>query len=81
MSVKPSIEEIVGKRIKSVVVSEVHAYPPRTQVFLVFDDGTAYEFYGDDLNNASSLDSGGMEAVLGYLSKREEGLTRIYPAQ
>ena len=79
MAVKPAIGEIVGKRITSVIVSEAHAYPPRVQVFFVFEDGSAYEFYGDDLNTASNLDGGGIDAVLGYVQKREDGFIRRYP--
>ena len=43
--VKPQITEIVGKKIAGVVVKEnVNLSPPR-QVFLIFDDGSNFEFY------------------------------------
>ncbi len=39
------LEDLVRKRIAHVVIKEARWRSPRSQVFLVFDDNTAYEFY------------------------------------
>jgi hypothetical protein len=49
MSIKDAIRDIVGKKIVGVVFNE-NDHPSPTlakQVFLVFEDGTNYEIYGD----------------------------------
>ncbi|HEX6634466.1 MAG TPA: hypothetical protein VF038_10890 [Usitatibacter sp.] len=42
----PGLAQIVGRRICGVVVAE-SPRAPRQQVFLVFDDGTRFEFWGE----------------------------------
>ena len=60
MSMRSGIREIIGKTISGVLVSECPE-EPRTQVFLVFADGTHYELWGW-INSASGVDRrGGME--------------------
>ncbi|MCZ7571513.1 MAG: hypothetical protein M5U01_23445 [Ardenticatenaceae bacterium] len=61
----PGLGKIVGKTIESVVVSEHNAGGPPTQVFLVFDDGTAYELYGN-IHATSHLETRGEGALLRY---------------
>ena len=66
---RDAIRKIVGKRVAGVVVKEA-GRSPRTQVFLVFSDGTFYELYGD-IAGAGGLDSGGIEAVRRYLQSED----------
>ena len=61
------LQVILGKTIQSVIVRSGENNP-KDQVFLVFADGTAYEFYGSDINSASGLDDGGKEAALKYVT-------------
>jgi hypothetical protein len=61
------LQVILGKTIRAVVI-RFGENNPKDQIFLVFDDGTAYEFYGSDINSASGLDSGGKEAALKYVT-------------
>ena len=42
------LDQILGKTITGVVVKEHAGGSPRSQVFLVFSDGTHYEFYSFD---------------------------------
>jgi hypothetical protein len=58
---------IVGKTISAVVVKR-RPERPLGQVFLVFTDGTYYEFFSafDEINGASAIDVGGLEAVRRY---------------
>jgi len=65
---KDEIKLIVGKKIGAVVVSERCDRGPNSQVFLVFDDGTAYELYGD-VNGSGGLDRGGTGWAIGYAKK------------
>ena len=63
---KSGVSEIIGKTIKGVVVSTRNKNTPREQVFLVFDDGTYFEFYGKEFTCASGLDKGGVGEALRY---------------
>jgi broad specificity phosphatase PhoE len=64
---KRELTEIVGKRIAGVVVKESsHLSPPR-QVFLIFDDGTNFEFYANsEVTWTSGVRPGGIEWVREY---------------
>lgn len=65
---KPGIGHIIGKRIKHIVVSEQNAREPESQIFLVFDDDTYFEIYGD-LRVAGGVDCGGLESAVNYAKK------------
>lgn len=65
------LDQIVGQRIAGVVVKS-GSQSPLSQVFLVFDDGSVYEFYsgfawisGTWMNKAN-----GMETALSYMPTR-----------
>jgi hypothetical protein len=62
---------IVGKTIAHVVVKK-RPGQPRSQLFLVFTDGTYYEFFSPegDLEGASAIDQGGLEDVRRYHGER-----------
>jgi hypothetical protein len=60
-----ALPAILGKTIASVVVSDDNASGPPAQLFLVFDDGTALEIYGQ-LQIAGSLDTGGLDHARHY---------------
>jgi hypothetical protein len=71
MAFKAAVADIIGKTIKHVVVKEGERQP-RSQVFLVFTDGSYYEFYSAtaEIVGAGGLDVGGIEAVRGYLPEQ-----------
>ena len=52
---KDGVKDIVGKRIAAVVVAESDR-SPRSQVFLIFADGSNFEFYGENLTCCAGLD-------------------------
>lgn len=52
---KNGLQHIVGKRISAVVVARGKDHT-RDQVFLVFPDGSRFEFYGKDFSCCSGLD-------------------------
>lgn len=61
------LQSMLGKRITDVVVKSGRTAPTH-QIFLVFEDGSAYEIYCSD----SSMDGtdnhdGGLAAVLAYM--------------
>lgn len=57
------LPSIIGKRIVGAVALEGNTNPPN-RVFLVFDDDTHFEFYGDDgWSAAKGCRVGGMEEV------------------
>ncbi len=71
MAFKAAVEDIIGKTIKHVVVKEGERQP-RSQVFLVFTDGSYYEFYSGtgQIVGAGGLRDGGIEAVREYLPEQ-----------
>jgi hypothetical protein len=60
MSIKDGIFDIVGRTIKEVIVNEHCGSPPDYHLFILFDDGGAYEFYGNGNISSSSYDHGGL---------------------
>jgi hypothetical protein len=72
--------EILGKTIRAVVIKEAED-SPRSQLFLVFEDGTHFEFYcsRDTIHPAGGVDPGGLDAVRRYMSGRSHIVFEAYP--
>lgn len=66
---KGAFEQLVGKTIQSVIISQYNAGSPRHQFFLIFDDDTSFEVFGEEFRGANALDARGEEAVLEYAKK------------
>ncbi len=75
---KDGLKYIIGKTITSVVFAENNS-PPQNQVFLVFSDGTSFEFYGENFSCASGVDRGGVEEARGYAEKGGARIRAVYP--
>jgi hypothetical protein len=68
---KSAAGRIVGKTIAGIIVKKGNG-PPRSQVFLLFDDDTYYEFYADaKISGAGGVDQGGPDAVRAYMPDNE----------
>jgi hypothetical protein len=67
--------KLVGKTIKSIVVSDNNSLPPRCQVFLVFTDDTYYEFYGSEIHATHGPDQGDETAAIEYAEKFAGSIT------
>lgn len=65
-----SFKRVIGKRIHGLVVA-AHPESPRRQVFLIFDDGSFYELFGDDISGCKGIDRGGLDEVRAYLRGRK----------
>lgn len=76
-AMKDGVSKILGKAITAVVVGESDKNP-HNQVFLVFDDGTKFEFWGADLSCASGLDQGGVEEARAYIEGIGGRVVRTY---
>jgi hypothetical protein len=76
---KNGIGEIVGKTVSQVLVSEGGTGPTRQYVFLVFSDGTYFEFWGSAFNCAGGVDKGGMAAALQYAECVGSTVKATYP--
>lgn len=75
---KDGIKQIVGKTIAAVVIAD-NGRRPRHQIFLVFDDETSYEIYGDSFTCAGGIDKMGIERVLEYAKLAMGGeVTHVY---
>jgi hypothetical protein len=65
---KNGVKDIVGRRVSGIVVVE-STQVPRRQVFLIFDDNTYFEFYGDHFTGAGGIDKGGAVDAATYATK------------
>lgn len=65
---KPGIKSIIGRTIAGVLVKE-RGKTPCGQVFLLFTDGTYFEFYTTEGNieDTSGLRNGSFEDVKAYM--------------
>jgi hypothetical protein len=77
--VKNSISQIVGKTIESVVIASRFRSNPSIQVFLIFSDGTQFEFYGADFSCAGDLDEGGVKEAIEYAEKFDTDIMKVFP--
>jgi hypothetical protein len=67
---REEISEIVGKRITGLVAKK-QSQTPRTQLFLIFDDGTYVELYGTETGEIQwyrGCDKGGLKEVGDYVA-------------
>jgi hypothetical protein len=76
---KDGINEIIGKKIRGVVVSRNERREPENQVFIVFDDGTYFEFYGSRFTCNGGVDRGDAEVAINYARHFGAEITQIYP--
>lgn len=75
---KDGIGQIVGKTIKSVILSEDNRKnPPLNQIFLVFADGTYFEIYGEFFTGGTGLHPGGEEAAVKYAKMFDGKITKF----
>src|SRR5690349_11625371 len=72
---KDGLKNIVGKQIAAVVVAKSEQ-APNQQVFLVFPDGTCFEFYGQSFTCCSGLDNA--EGIERYVASRGGEIVRVY---
>ena len=75
---KDGVKDIVGKTITSVVVGSGDM-PPRAQVFLIFTDGTSFEFYGEAFSCCGGLDRQDVNSAQRYIRKAGGSVNDVYP--
>lgn len=66
---KESLKEVIGKTIRSVIFRSGLDANPETQLFLVFEDDTYFEFYGQEIGCVRSLSEGGTLKAMDYAGK------------
>lgn len=84
MAFKEGVEEIIGRRIKGVVMKRQTKgrRPPAMQLFLLFDNDTYYEFYTETdgfINTTSGVFAGSLGSVLSYMSDGTEAFYVNHP--
>lgn len=68
-----ALPALVGKTIERTLVAEHQ--DGRFQVYLIFTDGTAYEFYGrDGINGARRLDRATLSQICGWMPRESRVL-------
>ena len=73
---KSGLKDIVGKQIAAVVYANGGRHYPTIQVFLVFTDGTRFEFYGPDFSCCAGLDQA--ERIAEYVESNGGEVVRVY---
>ncbi len=78
--IKDEVEQIIGRRIAGVVIKGLKpgqavdegSGSPTGQLFLLFDDGTHYEFYVavGALHTTGGVARGNLDDVLSYMGDR-----------
>ena len=64
------LRDIVGRRIVGAIAKE-HASFPNAQVFLIFEDGGAYEFYSSEICGANGVHPDGLDWARGYMGEQD----------
>jgi len=64
-----TLQEVIGKTIRSIIFRSDRDVNPEAQLFLVFDDGTYFEFYGQEINFVHSLSEGDTARASTYARK------------
>ena len=76
---KEGAKEIPGKTIRGVVIT-TGPDEPASQLFLVFEDGTYYEFYSaTDIRPTGGVDPGDLDRARKYIGQRNEIAFEAYP--
>lgn len=72
--------QMIGKIVNGVVLTLNSEGHPRSQVFITFSDGTAFEFWADNemLCTASGLDECCLEDIIATQNKREGTKVKAY---
>jgi hypothetical protein len=68
-SKQESLKVVIGKTIRSVVFRSGYDASPESQLFLVFEDDTYFEFYGQEIGCVRSLSEGDMTRAIDYAKK------------
>jgi len=76
---KDGISDIIGKTISDVVIANKDS-EPKLEVFLVFSDGTYFEFWGNSFTGAGGVNRGGLVEVSDYVKSMGARITEVYPA-
>jgi len=72
---KDGLQQILGKRIAAVVVATSER-APKNQVFLVFHDGTRFEFYGESFTCCAGVDDA--RHIERYVESAKGKITKVY---
>lgn len=77
---KDGAQEMLGRTIKGVVIKQGES-TPRSMLFLVFEDGTYFEFYSYDgeISPTGGINCGTLEDVRRYMSTTKKIVFETYP--
>jgi hypothetical protein len=73
-----TLSSIIGKIVSGIVLSTNVQGHPRSQIFLTFHDGTAFEIWGDNevLYTGSGLDHQTLDDIV-RIQKRRQGVSIV----
>ena len=75
-----ALSEMIGKVISGVVLTVNSEGHPRSQVFVTFSDGTAFEFWGDEetICTASGFDHCCLDDIVAIQNMREGTKVKVF---
>jgi hypothetical protein len=66
---KDTLQTVIGKTIQSIIFRSGRDVNPETQLFLVFEDDTYFEFFGQEIYFVRSLSRGDTTKAIDYARK------------
>lgn len=78
---KDGAQEILGRTISGVVIKSGSGREPTSQLFLVFSDGSYFEFYSGSghIHPTGGVSPGGIDEVRRYMDRATEVVFETYP--
>jgi hypothetical protein len=77
-----ALSELLGKTVAGLVLTANNENDPRSQLYLVFSDGTSFEFWADSdyISAAKGMDQYGMDRLIDIQKSRPgANLTIVRP--
>lgn len=75
-----ALSNVIGKLVSGVVLTRNTSGNPRSQVFITFSDGTAFEFWanGEVISMASGLDNCSLEEIVTSQERRNDTRVKVF---
>ena len=75
-----ALSQMIGKIVSGVVLTTTSEGHPRSQVFITFSDGTAFEFWSDDepICTASGFDHCCLNDIVAIQNMREGTKVKVF---
>jgi len=75
-----ALKQLVGKVLTGIVIAESRNEHPRSQIFLTFSDGSAFEFWSDggSICAACGLDHQSLDDIVAVQESRDDAKVTVF---